>query len=188
MKVNWIWSPCRSYRRDAALLASGVLGDAEKTAVESHFAKCGACLDHYQALATVGRRLDALGAYRPAAEPAAILHARWTNLIKASVRPPTFSVTVPRRGWDWCLAANRPAWAGLAVVWLLILFFHLTAPDLPPTTYRSVAAAPKQLLFELRKLARASVFPGPFEPTPAQSSKPSLPPPRSDRRRDQMAG
>jgi len=189
MNVNWIWNRCRRYRRDAALLASGVLTDAEKTAVAAHFAKCGTCRRQYQALAIVGGRLDALGARLPAVEPTTALRTRWTNAVKAETRPPTMTVAKPRRWWDWWLASKRPACAGLAGVWLLILFFHVTAPELPPVSHRSVAVAPRELLIALRaKLDRSSIPQEAVEPPPIRPDKSGRPLPRSDRRRDQMPG
>jgi anti-sigma factor RsiW len=189
MNVNWIWNRCGRWRRGISLRAAGLLAEEERVAIDTHLSKCAACQRHYQALATVCRFLDSVGGRLPPAEPTAALRARWTKAVKAEARPQTITVADSRRWWDWWLASNRPAWAGLAVVWLLIFFFHFTAPDLPQATHRSVAAAPKELLVALKtKLNRSSVLQEPVEPPSAQPSKPTPQPPRSDGRRDRMAG
>ena len=73
MNVNSPFKGCRRWRRDIALLASGVLPEEERNRVEAHLADCAGCRHYRQQLDRVAVSLQSLSQSSPDLEPSAAL-------------------------------------------------------------------------------------------------------------------
>jgi len=187
--MKWLLNRCRRNRDRISLLASGRLPELERATTESHLQTCAQCQRYYKEVSALNQRLEEWGECLPRIEPSEALGARWFRAIEAaepSMRPAQ-SVTGL---WllDWWRALrphNRFALAGLGTVWLLILFFNVTTPELPETRGSNVALNPKKILMVLRADNQAFVrLLSPYESEPEERPQPRVPRPRSERRPD----
>lgn len=128
---------CRKCREAIILDAAGALPAEQRPAFERHLADCvdcRTCSNELRATVEGLRRLSA----RPV-KPSADFHERWTTAIQNAGQPWSLAQAVAEVA-EWCrllVLRNRRALSALAPVWVLILVFKLTAPDVgqpPPMT------------------------------------------------------
>jgi anti-sigma factor RsiW len=138
MNMKWLLNRCSRNRDRISLLASGRLPEPERATIELHLQICGRCQRYYKEVAALNQRLEEWGKCLPRIEPSEALGTRWIGAIQAAEPPmrPAQNVTGL---WFWTGGALRPhnrfALAGLGTVWLLILFFNVTTPELPETRF-----------------------------------------------------
>jgi hypothetical protein len=189
MNMKWLLNRCRRNRDRISLLASGRLPESERATIELHLQTCAQCQRYYKDVSALNQRLEEWGKGLPRIEPSEALGARWSRAIQAAEPSmhPTQSVTglgLPA-WWRALRPHNRFALAGLGTVWLLILFFNVTTPELPETRGSNVALNPKKILMVLRADNQAFVrLLSPYESEPEERPQPRVPRPRSERRPD----
>jgi anti-sigma factor RsiW len=124
---------CRQHRQNASLLASGALSPAERAGVEQHLDACPACREYFAHINAVSSALTTWVGDQPAVEPSPSAQHRWARAIQSAERPtPVRKLTPAEALHEWArevLFPWRRAWAGFAVVWLLILAGHLSLQD-----------------------------------------------------------
>ena len=175
--------------------------DAKTTLeIEQHLAVCPACA---RFLANEEKREARITSGLNRGQKTAALWQRIEREVAAAssasrVRPP--ARVAPPAGWHAVLATlgaqlragwqmSRRAWAGLAVVWMVILALNFTdrEPDVSFAAGREMPAA-SEIRFALKQqqLLMAELA-ATFEPTPADKPKTARPGPRSDRRRENLS-
>src|ERR1051326_3646740 len=88
--------------------------------------------------------------------------------------------------WRELLWPCPEAWAGLAAVWMIILFLNVMSPGAAPRTGTSDQAPGRETLMALRERQRMlAEYAGPVEP--AEPPKPRAPAPRSELSRSNLA-
>jgi hypothetical protein len=183
MNVNWPLTSCRRWRQDLALLASGVLPQEERDRVEAHLVDCARCRRYREELDQLAVSLQSPTQSCPDIEPSVALRARWRRAVQAAPHPDVFSGAVATVLAFGHALAKRPVWAGLAWVWLMILFFQATSPAVAELPSTGPMPAPRELYLALCDpdwprlgLAEKATHPNADEP------KPPRPKPRSERR------
>ena len=189
MNMKWLLDRCSRHRDRISLLASGRLPEPERDTIESHLRTCAQCQCYYKEVSALNQRLEEWGKCLPRIEPSEALGARWFRAIQAAEPSmhPTQSVTGLGL-LDWWRALrphNRFALAGLGTVWLSILFFNVTTPELPETRGSNVALSPGKILMVLRADNQAFVrLLSPYESEADERPQPIAPRPRSQRQPD----
>jgi hypothetical protein len=180
---------CGRNRDRISLLASGRLPELERAVIELHLQACARCQRYYKEVSALNQRLEEWAKCLPRIEPSEALGARWVRAIQAAA-PATRPAQSVTGLWllDWWRALrphNRFALAGLGTVWLLILFFNLTTPELPETSSSNVALNPSKILMVLRADNQTFVrLLSPYDSEPDERPQPMAPRPRSERRPD----
>jgi anti-sigma factor RsiW len=149
MNVSWLSNSCRRRRRDIALLASGVLAEDQRDRVEAHLMDCARCRRYREELDRLAVNLQSLGGSRVHAEPTPALRARWRRAVRAAPQPDLLSGAVGAVLAFGRAFAKRPVWAGLAGVWLMILFFQVTSPAVAELPSTGPVPAPRELYLAL---------------------------------------
>jgi len=149
MNVNSPFKGCRRWRRDIALLASGVLPEEERNRVEAHLADCAGCRHYREQLDRVAVNLQSLGQSSPDLEPSAALRTRWRRAVRAEPPADPLSPAVGAALAGVRAFVSRPVWAGLAAVWLMILFFQVTSPVVAVLPSAGLVPAPRELYLAL---------------------------------------
>jgi len=189
MNVNWPLRSCRRWRRDLALLASGVLPEEERNRVQAHLTGCAECQRYGEELDRVAVNVQSLRQSSPGLEPSAALRARWTRAVRAEPQTDPLSTAVGALLAGIRAFAKRPVWAGLAGVWLLILFFRFTSPAVGEPPIAGPTPAPRELYLALRNpdWPRVGAAEEPANPK-AKESRPKLLKPRSQHQRGIQTG
>ena len=183
MNVNWPFQSCRRWRRDLALLASGVLPEEDRDRVEAHLTECMSCRRDREQLDRLAVRLRSLRQSSPDLEPSAALRARWTRAVRAEPQTDPLSTAAGAVLAGVRAFVRRPVWAGLAAVWLMILFFQVTSPAVAELPSAGPVPAPRELYLALcdPDWPRVGAAEEPAHPR-AQEPKPAPPRPRSEQR------
>ena len=147
MNVNWLFNKCRRYEESLSLLAADALDASERAAVETHLAGCPVCRAKLAQLQHLTRGLAEANRRFADIEAPVSLRRRWMSEVRGSARARD-SVPMPLiPAW---LSGRRLAWGSLAAMWMAVLLFRVSAPDLtkptvlasaPPTSWREVCAA-----------------------------------------------
>lgn len=113
-------------------------------------------------------------------QPLCPVPAEWRDEILSPSPISYFQSPTPWwREWLW---PCPQAWAALAAVWILALFFHVTTPEVAPAAPRvAMQATPQQLLALLRTGSSPETETSEIRQKPA-TLPPSAPKPRSERR------
>ena len=170
---------CRKCREAIRLDAGGALSAEQRPAVEQHLADCADCRAYSSELRLMTGGLRRLAA-RPV-EPGPNFRARWTSAVRESSQPgPLAEAGAALIEWGrQMVLQNRRVLAALAPVWLLIVLFRITAPDVgnvPPTT---MARSPIEIFRALRVEGNALIA---FDRRSRESApiKPPVAAPRSE--------
>jgi hypothetical protein len=157
--------------------------------IEIHLQACARCQRYHKEVSALNQQLEEWGKCLPRIEPSEALSARWVSAIQVAEPQtrPTQTVTglwlLDR--WRALRPHNRFALAALATVWILILFFNVTTPELPATRGANVALNPSKILMVLRADNQTFVrLLSPYESEPQERPQPMAPRPRSERRPD----
>ncbi|MDR3458052.1 MAG: zf-HC2 domain-containing protein [Verrucomicrobiae bacterium] len=153
--------PCRRHRWDVSLLAAGALPPAERDAVEQHLSACPACREYLMQIKAVTKPLAAWAECLPQVEPSPATQQRWARAIEVADKPTPVHGAGLRAGllewkhrlwltrhrtplhqilWQKLILPSRRTWAGLVMVWVLIIAAHMAqrehspAADVKPIT------------------------------------------------------
>lgn len=142
--MKWPFNNCRRYEASLSLLASGAPGETGRTEIEAHLANCRACRARFAELQGLAFGLGRAGRRLPRVEAPTSLRRRWVSAVRESarVRHPAHTPLLP----VW-LSGQRLAWSGLTAMWALVLFFRVSAPDVPGPA--AVASVPQVSLREV---------------------------------------
>jgi hypothetical protein len=189
MNVNT--RPCRRHREAISLLAAGVLPETEHAGLASHLTTCAGCQQYYRDMQTLAADFAEVVECERQVEPAPAMRARWAREIRSL--EPTNAFRWHRLPWSlvawWqhLRATNRAAAIGLAAVWALVLFFNLSAPDIPQVASTAMPVSPRELILAL-KAERWSASADAAAPAPVESPTKTMPRPRSERRANTRTG
>lgn len=193
MDMKRLFASCGQQRQQLSLLAASVLTASERAAAEAHLAACSDCRRYYHELRTLSGALSSWSKATPDMEPTPAWHDRWTRSIHSEKRNNSWQPAPSRAStsnpsvtwWQALLTGRRGALAGLAGVWMLTLFFWLTAPEVSQTASQGALPAPRELLqaFMMRErlLSQWPAIPNAApENKPVDRSPKTVPSPRSD--------
>jgi len=171
---------CQKCREAMRLEAGGALPPEQRAAAEQHLAACADCRGYECALRTATNGLRHLAT--PRIEPSPGFRARWTSAVKQADQTSPLAETVAAlvawsRQWVW---HNRRVLAALAPVWMLILVFRFTAPDVGKPAETTVARSPVEVMLAIGVKQNTQIA---FDRSPPQPPQPNPPAaaPRSDR-------
>jgi len=172
---------CGHYRASLCLLAGGTLPDFERAGVKNHVANCAGCRKYYDEIKSLTVTLSNWENPFSHIEPDQNTHARWAKDFQAAtepIHPSRFEFIISFL--DWCrdmIWPCRRIWTGLAAVWMVILAVDFSARDATQSP-----AKPEMLRALLESEGFLAESTSPHESRVATPLKPSLSPPRSERR------
>jgi hypothetical protein len=131
--MKWLFNPCRRYRQGICLLAGGALASSASDEVKNHLAACRDCRNCYEEMKAVTTPLANWQQDLAHLQPTQAARNRWAKAVQAAggpepVRRPTPAVAFCE-WWQAVIWSSRRVWAGLAVVWVLILMGNLSLRD-----------------------------------------------------------
>jgi hypothetical protein len=164
----------------------------QQTQLQDHLAACPDCRDYANELraATIGLLSLANGPV----EPSPGFRGRWVQAVEDAARPAGAGETAAALAawWRGLLLRNlRPALA-VASVWMLVLLFRLTAPDVSPATQATAARSPLEIVRALeadqpllawqlwKRALQPAPLPRPLAPQPRSEGSPAGPAAHSD--------
>lgn len=159
--MHW-FSACRRHRETLSLAANGVLSRGEATAFWTHLESCAACRRRFTELAQLTRVGHALAAETAEALPSPYLASRWEARLQAAM--------AEDRGATGRLPL-RPAWTGLALLWVFIAFLRFSAPAIQRGKPTESPADWRSALIALGVPVRAGVTTTESAPRPAEPSR-----------------
>jgi hypothetical protein len=127
-----------------------VLADAEQASIRNHLATCARCRRYYEEIAALNVSLRAWNDNLRPIEATQAFHNRWTRALESQGDPSISAATTLRMGWSALFAGQRTTWAGLGGLWILGLFFRLTAPDSSVLESHSAPPSPRQVRMALQ--------------------------------------
>ena|SRR5437867_2741683 len=143
---------CRHFEQDLSLMAVGLLTEEETPMVEQHLAGCPECQQRLQELHVLTQAMVRLKEELSPVAPSAKLRPRWRREILGRSNRDR-GVTVDRLlviAYQWVVTQRR-AISALTAIWLLIVFFHATAPRTPEVVSLSPPPTPRDILTALRR-------------------------------------
>lgn len=171
---------CRKCREAIRLDAAGALPEEQRSVSEKHLANCTDCQAYTKQLRAAAEGLKHLS-WRPV-RPSANFRERWTAAVESSGRPGSLAQAVAdliERG-RLMVWPSRRALAALAPVWVLILVFKLTAPDVGKPSPATMACSPVEVFRALKAGNGMQTALGRWYPQPASLKEPAASP-RSSR-------
>ena len=188
--MKWLLNQCRRHRESICLLASGALPEPQKAVVQNHLASCAGCRKFYDEIKSVTEPLANWEQSCARVEPDQALQMRWAGAVHAAAgQKPVRRITpkiIIRNCWRELIWPCRHAWAGMAVLWLVMWGINLGLSGGQKNVIAAgsgSAPAMWQAIEEQRQLI-AELIP------PASSSQPAEPPrrnnprPRSERQKE----
>ncbi len=124
-----LFDPCRHQRQNLALLAAGALSDSEAPEVERHLAACAGCRAYFAEMRSMADALSNSARACEEIQPTDAAAVRWQRAIHAASAATNRHEAPVSAAWSWWREVIWPwrrVWAGLAVVWMLILAGNLT--------------------------------------------------------------
>jgi hypothetical protein len=182
------FNPCARHAGDISLLASGVLPEDEAVELKNHLAACADCRRQYAETAALIRPLADWEKGFAHVRPQPAQQARWANAVAAAGGNGSVSDgdhPVSFREWlHQVLWPARRVWAGVGVIWILLLAAN---SSLRPAASRTLAAngpAPSAEIIRafLERQGLVAVWVEPRPSPAAESPKRTSPSPRSERR------
>ena len=130
--------------------AAGALPAEQRLDMERHLANCAGCQVCSSELRATTEGLRHLSA-RPV-NPSADFRARWTTAVRSVEQPGSLArVVAGLMEWSRLMVLrNRRALSALAPVWILILLFKLTAPDVGQPAPLTEARSPVEIFRALK--------------------------------------
>jgi hypothetical protein len=177
---------CRRCREALRLRICGAAPDGPAGAVEAHLAACADCRSYAREVEATAESLRRLGA--TPVQPSPAFRQRWMAAVQTVTKPNLLAgiaaafVVCCRR----LASRNRRPLLALAPVWMLILFFKITAPDLVPAALSAPPRSPAEIV---RALRSPVMIAGRFEPgwVPGEPRRKAPARPRSERPPTQSA-
>lgn len=184
--MNWFLNPCRRYRQNLCLLASGLLSETDRAGMEKHLAECIACRSYYSEIKAVIAPLAGWETHFAHIEPGGAVQSRLLKLIASMDRPKSIRafkpVVIIFGCWQQLIWPCRRIWAGLAAVWVLLLVTNISMRDSSQITFAKTSPAPEMISsFRQQEKILAELI-GPNETPAVLSPQPFSPQPSSQRR------
>jgi anti-sigma factor RsiW len=184
--MNWFLNPCRRYRWNLCLLASGLLSESDRAGIEKHLAGCADCRRHYDQIKMVTVPLAGWEKHFAHIELDAAVQLRLAKAIASADKSKSIRAFKPevilRDCWQQLIWPSRQIWAGLAVVWVLLLVTNVSMRDSSQITVAKTSPTPEMILsFRQQEKILAELM-GPNEARSAVPPKPFSPRPSSERR------
>ncbi|HOX58343.1 MAG TPA: zf-HC2 domain-containing protein [Candidatus Paceibacterota bacterium] len=136
---------CRTWQEAIrSWIGEGATGE-EASRIQEHLAGCAECRRYTEELRAAAAGLRWM-AERPV-EPSPGFRARWMRAVEEAAEPRGFGeiMAAVAGWWRGLLLENlRPALA-VSSVWVLILVFRLSAPEVSPTTRTTAARSPAEI-------------------------------------------
>jgi anti-sigma factor RsiW len=176
--MKWPFTKCRRFETGMSLLAADALTKEERAEVEAHLADCAACRTKLAELRKLTGELGRLGKRLPQVEPTVALRRGWQTVVRQLARPETQSAST---SLFVRLSGRRAAWGSLAAIWVLVLFFRLSAPDAPrPAVVATAPVSLREVWLALKVENRESKYRADTsDPSLEKQSQPDALPPRS---------
>jgi hypothetical protein len=172
---------CDRWREAIRAWVGEVAAGDQSAQIQNHLAACADCRRYAQELRAAAGGLRWL-AEQPV-EPSPGFRARWTRAVEDAARPTGLGETAAALAacWRELLFRNRRPALAIASVWILVLLFRLSAPDVSPTTQTTAARSPVEIYRALKAPERllAGELGQPIA-APAASQKPHSARPRSE--------
>jgi len=183
--VKWFFNPCGRYRRDLCLLAGGALPAPERDAIESHLAACADCRKYYSELKAVTVPLNNWQENFSHIQPNPAIQQQWARAIQAAGQlEPVRRLTLAMAFRDWwreVVWSSRRVWAGLAMVWVVLLAANVSLREHPSATAKSGPAMEVIMALKDQQRILAELLPDRSAPPDADQPKIFLPKPRTER-------
>jgi hypothetical protein len=175
MNMRWRFNSCRKQRRNASLLASGLLRETDAASLKEHLATCDGCRGYYAEIVRLSGEFRNWEATQAPVPVPPSLRARWLSSVSTAE-------SCPKSSWSEWLGSLWPspaAWGALAAVWIGLILLQSTTPvtDVTQAT-PPLAGGPFTLAQRQRELA--SLLESMSQPFSGATTE--LPGPRSDRR------
>ena len=149
--MKWFLNPCRRHRQDLCLLAGGLLSDSDRAGIEGHLADCADCRRYYGQIKTTTTPLADWEKHFAHIQPGAVFQSRVTAAVTSANKPEFVLALAPRfvlrECWQQLVWPSRRIWAGLAVVWVLLLVADVSLRDNSPAS--TIASAPSEMFLSL---------------------------------------
>ncbi len=167
------------------------LPDGERAAIASHLAGCAECRRYYRELKALTGPLKNWEESFVHIQPSQDVRRRWAAAIHAAAQPEPVRRLTPAMAfcewWRDVIWPCRRIWAGLAVVWLLILAGNFSLGDHASTFARKSSPPSPEAIQAWRQQQRLLAELIGSSETPATTpSKPFIPRPGSERRIELM--
>ena len=184
--MKWFLNPCRHKRESLCLLASGLLPEPDRVRIENHLVECADCRSYFDEIKMVTAPLAAWEKHFAHIEPSAAVQMRPAQATLSASRPESIRRLTPGiillECWQQLILPSRWIWAGLAVVWLLMLAANLSLHSGPQTAVAKSSPSPEMILsFQQQQKILAELL-GQNELHATAAPKPFSPQPRSGRR------
>jgi anti-sigma factor RsiW len=185
--MKWSFNPCKRYRQDISLLASGALTEPERSEISNHLAECVDCRKYYEEVRAVAAPLKNWDRNFMHVQPATAAQNRWARAIQAAGRPePARKLTMAMAFREWMkdvIWPRRTVWAGLAAVWMLILVGNLSLREHPQTVMAKSPRVSQEMVMAIkdRQSILAELLADHSLPRDADRQKFFLPKPRTER-------
>ena len=168
----------KSCRQCRQALSVGDVRPADLHAFQAHLADCPECRSYLKDVTNLSEGMIAWRNSLAHIEPSARARSRWAAAVKDSQPSRPFRpVAALAYWWQDLVYPYRQAWAGIALVWVVMWAINWERPSQPSSAlHANVRPAPAALqAFNEQRRLLAELIPG--EPAP---SKPSPPQPRSE--------
>jgi hypothetical protein len=182
-----LFNSCGRYRQDICLLASNALTGPQSDEIKNHLAACPDCRDYYKEIMALTTPLGNWEQDFAQLQPTEAARNRWAKAIQAAGRPEPVQPHAPAAAWhEWwqdVIWPCRRVWAGLAVVWMLILAGNMSLRDPSQTRWAKSSPSSQAMVMALkdRQSALAELLADHSGPHEADRQKFFLPKPRSER-------
>jgi len=185
--MKWLFNPCRRYRQDISLLASGVLPQPERDEVKNHLAACPNCRNYYEEMMALKMTLANWQQDLAHLQPTQAARNRWARAIQTAGKPKAVRHLTPAMAFrEWSrdvIWPCRRVWTGLATVWVLILAGNFSLHDHSQTLSAKSSPPSQEMIMALkdRQNILAELLADHFELHDADRQKFFLPKPRTER-------
>ncbi len=183
--MKWFPNCCGRYRQSLCLLASGVLPESEKDQIKNHLAACADCRKYYGELKAVTVPLTNWEANFAHLQPGANDRIRWAQAVQAAGSPgPLYGFTPVGAVIEWwrdVIWPCRRVWAGLAVVWMVILAANFSLRERSPAMLKSGASSEMTMTLKAQQKILAELLTDHSVLPDADRQRIFLPKPRTER-------
>jgi anti-sigma factor RsiW len=184
--MKWFFNPCGRYRRDICLLTGGVLPEPEQVQIKQHIAACAGCRKYYEEIKAMTVPLTNWEKDFAHLRPDQAAQNRWARAIQAVGRPEPVHRPPPSRAFrEWyrgVIWPYRRIWAGLAVVWMVILAGNFSLHENSPVLAAKSSPASPEMIVALKEQQNilAELLADHSAPMVADRPKSFLPKPRTE--------
>jgi hypothetical protein len=181
------FNQCARHRPGISLLAAGVLPESERNEIEKHLVACVRCRELYEETKSVTWSLANYAENFPQLPPSQTARTRWANAVLAAGGPVTVFRLLPTAAFhDWWREVFGPwrrVWAGLAVVWAVILVGNFSLHDHAQAVALKSSRPSQEIMasFSDQQEILAELLADRFAPREVESRKTFSPKPRTGR-------